>query len=428
MKLLISGGRLIDPRTNLDQAGDILVVDGLIAQVGGKIPVNGARKLDASGLTVAPGLVDLHTHLREPGREDEETVASGTRAAAAGGFTTVTAMANTDPPADNASVIRYLREKAGAEGAVRVEALGAITKGLAGKELAPLAELAGAGARGFSDDGRGVARSDVMRRAFEYARLWDLPLILHCEDADLSSGGQMNEGYWSTFLGLAGMPAAAEEIMIERDLRLAERYGGKVHITHVSTAESVELIRSAKERGVAVTCDVTPHHVTLSEETVAGYDTNFKMNPPLRRREDVDALRRGLADGTIDAVATDHAPHAVQEKEREFGLAPFGVVGLETALGVCLTELVPEVLSLGELLSRLSLHPSEILGLGRGALEPGKPGDVLVFDPDASWTVDPGLFRSLSRNTAFSGRSLRGKVIHTVVGGRAIVEEGEIRC
>lgn len=417
---------MIDPAGGRDELVDVLLEEGIVARIGPGLSASEVETLDASGLVVAPGLIDIHTHLREPGREDEETIATATRAGAAGGFTTLTAMPNTDPCADSAAVLRFLFERAESGGLVRVEAVGSISKGLEGRELAEMAELAAAGACGFSDDGQAVGNPLLMRRALEYSQLVDRPLIVHCEDTTLSQGGQMHEGYWSTLLGLPGIPAAAEERMVERDLRLAEEFGGRIHITHVSTEGSVELIRSAKARGLPVTCDATPHHLVLTDESVASYSANFKVNPPLRSSENVTALRAGLADGTVDVIATDHAPHAVQEKECEFDLAPPGVIGLETALAVCLTELVPEVLDLNSLLGRLTSAPAGVLGLDRGRLQEGAPADLLVFDPGAEWQVEREQFHSKSKNSPFLGRTLRGRVIHTLVGGRTMVREGAL--
>jgi dihydroorotase len=374
--------------------------------------------LEAAGKLVCPGFIDIHVHLREPGYEYKETVASGTRAAAAGGFTAVACMANTQPVNDNRSITDYIRAKAAAEGAVRVYPIGAVTRALGGAELAELAELAEAGCVAFSDDGRCVMNAALYRRAMEYTLPFGTPIISHAEDHHLSRGAAMNEGVVSTELGIAGAPAAAEDIMVARDIVLAELTGAHVHIAHLSTAGAVRLVREAKARGVRVTAEVTPHHLLLTDEAVRSFDANAKMNPPLRTKRDTEVLVEALADGTIDCIATDHAPHAGSEKEGEFDLAAFGIIGLETAVGLLLDRLVkPGILPLATLVSRLSRDPARLLGLPGGSLAPGAAADVTLIDPGATWTVDPAKFQSRSRNTPFGGWSLTGRPWKTIVGG-----------
>ncbi len=418
--ILIRGGRVIDPAASRDGTADVLLVDGEVAAIGPRLIMSGdVDLLDATGCVVAPGFVDLHAHLREPGREDVETIATGARAAVAGGFTSVCAMPNTDPVTDNQAAVGFIVSQARRAGTARVYPIGAVSLGQRGEQLAEFGELVGAGAVAVSDDGRPVATAHLMRTALEYARSFGIPVIDHCEDLSLSAGGAMHEGVVSTRLGLKGIPRTAEEVIVARDVLLAELTGGHVHLAHVSTAGAVAMIRDAKARGVPVTAEVTPHHLALTDTACEGYDTNAKMNPPLREARDVEALRAGLADGTIDCIATDHAPHHYDAKEQEFDNAPFGVVGLETALGVALTELVEGgVLTLPTLVRRLATRPAEIAHLRAGTLADGAPADVVVFDPAATWTVDPAAFFSKSRNTPFAGRALKGVVRWTVVGGR----------
>lgn len=418
--VLLKGGHVVDPSQDHDRVADVLIVDGRIEAIGTELSApDGADVVDVTGKVVAPGLVDVHVHLREPGREDAETVASGARAAAAGGFTAVCAMPNTDPVTDNQAAVGFIVKQAAAAGAARVYPIGAITLGQRGEQLAEFGELVGAGAVAVSDDGRPVVSSHIMRSAIEYAMTFGIPVADHCEDATLAAGGVMHEGLVSTRLGLKGIPSAAEEIMVARDILLAELTGGHVHLCHMSTRGSVDLIRRAKERGVNVTAEATPHHFALTDAACEQYDTNAKMNPPLREQGDVEAIRVALADGTIDAIATDHAPHHYETKEKEFDDAPFGVVGLETALAVGLTELVqPKRLSLPELVRRMSTEPARIFHLPGGTLRRGAPGDVVVFDAKARWAVEPAQFLSLSRNTPFASRELVGVVEHTYVAGR----------
>jgi len=441
-RLLISGGRVVDPASGRDEVADVLVEDGRVARVGRELVANGARVIDAGGLVVAPGFVDLHTHLREPGLEYKEDIASGTRAAARGGFTTVCAMPNTEPAMDTRSVVEFVLRAAGERAAVRVLPVGAVTRGRQGAELAELADLAEAGCVAFSDDGAPVADATVMRRALEYAGGLGLAVIDHCEEPSLARDGVMHEGWVSTRLGLRGQPAAAEEAMVARDIALAQATGAHVHIAHISTRGAVEAVRAAKARGVRVTAEVTPHHLTLTHEAVAfgaggraaelAYETNAKVNPPLRSADDVAACVEGLADGTIDCIATDHAPHAVIEKLCEFDDAAFGISGLETAFALSMRLVHDGRLTLAALVERMTVAPARVLGLGRsvpgiGTLAEGAPADVVVLDPEATWVVDPQRFASKGRNTPLAGSELRGRVIATIAGGRVVFEhEGEL--
>jgi dihydroorotase len=420
--LLIRGGRVIDPSQGHDGVADVLIADGRIADVGrGLGAPDGAELMDGKGMVVAPGLIDLHVHLREPGREDVETIATGARAAAAGGFTAVCPMPNTDPVTDNQAAVGFIVKQAQAAGAARVYPIAAVSLGQKGKQLAEFGELVGAGAVAVSDDGHPVASSHLMRMALAYARTFGIPVADHCEDPTLKAKGVMHEGLVSTRLGLHGIPAAAEEIMVARDLLLAELTGGHIHLCHMSTRGSVELIRRAKDKGIHVTAEATPHHLTLTDAACEGYNTNAKMNPPLRQAADVTALRSALKEGTIDVIATDHAPHHYDAKEREFDDAPFGIVGLETALGLGLTELVGSgLLTLPELVDRMSTTPARVYHLPGGSLKRGSPADVVVFDPAERWKVDPERFFSKSRNTPYGGRELTGRVLRTVVGGRTV--------
>ena len=422
MSLLIRHGRVINPATKLDTVADVLVQDGVIRQIGPGLPApEGAEVVDAAGKIVCPGLIDIHVHLREPGHEYKETVATGTRAAAAGGFTAVCCMANTNPVNDTGSITEYILDRARGEGRVHVYPIGAVTRGLRGEELSELAELAEAGCVAFSDDGRAVLNPALYRRAMEYTLPFGTPLISHAEDPSLSGGGVMNEGVVSTELGLPGAPAAAEEVMVARDIILAEMTGAHVHLAHLSTAGAVRLVREAKARGVRVTAEVTPHHLVLTEDAVRTYDPNTKMNPPLRTKRDVEALIEALADGTIDCIATDHAPHALSEKEGEYDRAAFGVVGLETAVAVLLDRLVGAgLLPLVTLIARLSSDPARVLSLPGGSLAPGARADITLLDLERELTVDPPRFLSRSRNTPFAGWRLRGGPWMTIVGGRRV--------
>ena len=427
--VLIKGGRVIDPASKLDGVRDVLVVGGKIKKVTSnqKPETGGTQVVDAKGCLVLPGLIDMHAHLRDPGRPDKETIASGSRAAALGGFTTVCCMANTDPPIDNPAVVEYILAKAKAEAAVNIFPIASVTKGLKGGELAEMGRCFAEGAVAFSDDGNSVMRADVMRRALEYARQFGVAVVAHCEDANLSSGGAMNESYLSTEIGLPGISSLSEEIMVARDIMLAREYG-RVHLAHISSAGSVKLIRQAKREGVPVTCETCPHYFALTEEAVKDYDTNAKVNPPLKSKADVRAILRGLKDGTIDVIATDHAPHNIEEKNVEFDSAANGMVGLETALALVLTRLVDtRILTLKQAAEKLTSAPARILKLtGKGTLHVGADADVIVVDPRAEWIVDPSKFASKSRNTPFSGWKLKGKVIYTIVGGRIVVREGKL--
>jgi dihydroorotase len=419
VRQLLKGGRVVDPVSGVDERLDVLIEDGRVSRVARGIAAEGAERLDVSGCVVCPGFLDMHVHLREPGQEWKETVETGTRAAAVGGFTGVACMPNTEPVHDTRSVTEFLVTRARSHGSVTVHPIGCVTKGQRGEELAEMHDMLEAGARAFSDDGRPIGSSLVMRRALEYSRIFDVPIIDHCEDAVLVDGGVANEGLVTTRLGLRGWPGIAEEIMVQRDLLLAEYTGGHVHIAHASTAGTIELVRQAKRRGVRVTCEVTPHHLVLTDEAIGDYDTNAKMNPPLRAAEDCRALVRGLADGTVDAIATDHAPHHVDEKCVEFALAPFGVVGLETAVAIVLDRLVHrEAIPLARAIELLSSGPARILRLDRGTLRPGCVADVTVLDLERTTTVRPEEFRSKGRNTPFGGWELRGAPVLTIVGGQ----------
>ncbi len=420
--IFIRGGRVIDPSRGTDATGDLLLRNGKIeAQGPGLGRPDDAEIIEAAGRVVAPGLIDLHVHLREPGQEDVETVATGAMAAAAGGFSAVCAMPNTDPVTDNQAAVGFIVSQAQRAGKARVYPIGAISLGQQGQQLAEFGELVGAGAVAVSDDGKPVVSSHLMRTALEYARTFGIPVADHCEDPTLAAGGAMHEGLVSTRLGLKGVPAAAEEIMVARDILLAELTGGHVHLCHMSTRGSVELIRRAKDKGLRVTAEACPHHFTLTHEAAEGYNTNAKMNPPLREPEDREAIRQGLRDGTIDVICTDHAPHHYDAKEREFDDAPNGIIGLETALGLGLTELVHGgLLDLPTLVTRMSTMPAKIFRLPGGTLAPGSAGDVVIIDPDVQWTVDPTAFYSKSRNTPFGGRHLRGRADVTIVRGQVV--------
>ncbi len=424
MSLLIKNGRVVDPASSLDAVQDVLISGARIERVGPDLPAAaGTTVLDATGKIVCPGFIDIHVHLREPGYEYKETVATGTRAAAAGGFTAVCCMANTQPVNDNRSITDYIRAKAAVEGIVRVYPIGAVTRGLRGEELAELAELAEAGCVAFSDDGKCVMNAALYRRAMEYTLPFGAPIISHAEDHELSRGTAMHEGVVSTELGVPGAPAAAEDIIVARDILLAELTGAHVHIAHLSTAGAVRLVRDAKARGIRVTAEVTPHHLLLTEDAVRTFDANAKMSPPLRSKRDTEVLLEALVDGTIDCIATDHAPHAGSEKEGEFDRAAFGIVGLETAVGLLLDRLVkPGALPLGTLISRMSRDPARLLGLPGGSLAPGAAADLTLIDPGAAWTVDPAKFASKSRNTPFGGWSVTGRPWKTIVGGSIVWE------
>lgn len=421
--LAITGGRVIDPESRLDRIADIFVQDGLIKEISSRKTTTkiGAKEvIDAKGKIVVPGLIDMHAHLREPGREDEETIYTGSCAAVAGGFTSVCCMPNTEPPIDNQEAVKFVYAKA-KEAKCKIFCVGAVTKGEKGEELTEILDLVQAGVVAISDDGKPVSNSQMMRNALEYCKMFGLPVISHCEDLNLSSGGVMHEGFVSTSLGMNGIPSIAEEVMVARDLKLAEFTGGRVHIAHVSTQGSVDLIREAKKRGIKVTCEATPHHFTLTDEAVKTFDTNAKVNPPLRTKKDVEAIKKGLLDGTIDSIATDHAPHSVEEKEVEFDFAPFGMVGLETALGLVVTELVnKKILTWPQAVAKLTINPSRILNLKGGRIKRDFPADLTIIDPKASWIVNPSQFKSKSKNSPFSGKKLWGKVCYTMVDGKIV--------
>lgn len=432
MNYCLKNGRLIDPAAGRDCSVDILVIDGKISRVGPSLAgpsltgqaAAGCEIIDASPYVVLPGLIDLHVHLREPGEEDKETIASGTRAAAKGGFTSVVAMPNTKPPADNGSVLAFVRAKAAEAKAARVYPVGNITKGGEGQELAEMGDLVANGAVAFSDDGRSVMNAELARNAFRYGQLFGKPFLLHCEDENLSAGGQMHEGFTSTRLGLKGYPSTAEEVMVAREILLAEETGARIHIQHLSSKRSVDLLREAKKRGVKVTAEVTPHHLILTDEVVADYYTTTKVNPPLRTEEDREALRAGLLDGTIDLIATDHAPHTREEKNQEFGRAPFGMIGLETALGLILTEFYHTgILSLAKIVDLLSLAPARLLGIPGGTLAEGSPADLILVALDREWEVKEEEFLSKSVNSPFIGWKLKGKAVATMIGGEWVYKE-----
>lgn len=422
--LVIRGGTLIDPANGVHGPHDLVISDGVVAQVldpGAPAPAaDVAETIDATGAWVVPGLIDMHVHLREPGYEYKETIETGSRAAVAGGFTAVACMANTNPVNDNAAVTEFIRERAAACGLTRVYPIGAVSRGLGGEQLAEIGEMHAAGIVGVSDDGMPIMDGGLMRRALEYAAMFDLPVIVHEQDDCIAGEGVMHEGSISMRLGLRGVPAAAEEAMIARDLALLARTGGRLHVAHISTAGAVDLIRHAKRRGLPVTAEVTPHHFTLTDESVDGYNTNAKMNPPLRTRADVDAVRAGIADGSIDVIATDHAPHHRDEKDVEFDRAANGIVGLETALPLTLRLLDETAIGIETLVRAMSTNPAHVLGVPGGSLGVGSPGDVTVIDPARRWVIDPARFLSRSRNTPFGGLTVRGVATHTIVGGRVV--------
>ena len=424
VNLLIRGGRIIDPSQGIDAVGDLFISEGKIAwlsmQKARPLPDN-YHVIEARGMVVCPGFIDLHCHLRQPGFEEKETIATGTRAAAKGGFTTVCCMPNTRPPMDKAEVVKYVKSVAAKEGIVRVLPIGCITEGREGSELADFGELSVSGVVAFSDDGSPVMDSLIMRHALEYSQESGLPIIDHCEDLAFSQDGVMNEGSLATKLGLKGMPACAEESMVARDIRLSRLVGGRLHIAHVSTAGSVKLIRGAKEEGLSITAEVTPHHLTLSEEAVVGYNTNAKVSPPLRMAEDVEALISGLKEGVLDAIATDHAPHAAKDKNCDFTTAAFGISGFETALGSLMGLVHRGKLDLVTLISKLTGEPASILRrTDLGKLKPSVVADVVIFDPEAEWVVNPSEFISKGKNTPLVGAVLKGKVIATVYGGEVV--------
>ena len=418
MSILIKNGRVIDPASGTDRVADVLIVDGKIAGVAPGLSAAGAEVFDASGLVVAPGFIDMHVHLREPGFEHAETIESGARAAAAGGFTSICAMPNTKPVNDNATVTSYIVDKARRMAVVNVFPIGAITKGSQGGELAAIGAMKAAGAVAVSDDGRPVMNSRVMRRAMEFARSYGLPVIDHCEDLNLSAGGDMHEGALSVRWGLRGIPSASEDVMVARDLVLAQLTGARFHVAHISTRNAVAMVEYARLQGLPVTCEATPHHFSLTDQDMLPYDSNYKMKPPLRAACDRSAVVEGIAAGTVSAIATDHAPHAGSDKMQEFEQCPFGIIGLETALGSALEELVhPGKITLNRLVELFTTGPECVLGLGRGTLSPGAPGDVTVFGMDFQWTYDVNQSCSRSRNSPFHGHTFRGGPVATVANG-----------
>ena len=417
-KRLIKGGRIIDPASRIDRVGDLLLAEGKVARIDRAITDFDAEVIDAAGLIVCPGLIDLHVHFREPGDEYEETIASGSEAAVAGGFTAVVCMPNTKPALDDEAAIEFVYRQASRADLCNVYPVGAITKNREGQELAEMGHMVRAGAVGFSDDGNGVASTRVMLRAMQYVRMFDKPILQHCEDPDVSSDGAMNGGTTATRLGVPGLSPIAEELMIQRDLTLVRETGARYHVQHVSTARAVELVRRAKAAGLPVTTEVCPHHLLLTEEACGTYDTNYKVNPPLRTQADVEACLAGVVDGTIDCLVTDHAPHGLQEKELEFLDAPFGIISLECALALFIKALIdPGLLDWPALIERLTCRPAAVLALGKGTLAPGADADVTLIDPQLDWTVDVKQFASKSRNCPYDGWALKGRAVATIVGG-----------
>lgn len=427
MKLMLKGGRVINPAQNFDAIADVLVQDGVIAAVGKNLPVEDAVIYDASGLVVAPGLVDMHVHLREPGLEAKEDIRSGTMASAAGGFTTIACMPNTKPVVDNAAIVAGLLQRAQTDGLVNVKIIGALSKDQAGQEMAEIGDMVLNGAVAISDDGHYVNSAELMKNALEYAGMFGTPVISHAEDETLVGDGFMHEGAVSARLGLKGRPSVAEDIAVARDILLAEYTGASLHIAHVSSKGAVELIRQAKQRGVKVTAEATPHHLSMTDEAVAGFDSATKVAPPLRSRDHVDALLEGLKDGTIDVIASDHAPHAYEEKDREYRYAPSGFTGLETSLGVILTHLYhSNQFTMMEIISRMSTIPAKILNLDAGDLKIGSVADITVIDPEYEWVVDSSTFYTKGKHTPFEGKKLKGKAVATLVGGKFVMQNGEV--
>jgi dihydroorotase len=427
MEILVKNGRIIDPSQNMDTKGDLLVEKGKVSRIGGSINKKSAVEIDAQGRIVTPGFIDLHAHLREPGREDKETIETGLAAAVAGGFTTVCAMPNTEPPCDNQAQVRFLYDRAAGVKLANLLPVGTITQGRKGEAMTEMSEMKKAGCFAVSDDGDSIHDAGLMRRVLEYASMVDLLVISHCEDKMLAGGGVMHEGYWSTALGLGPIPAEAESTIVERDICLAELAGARLHIAHVSAAKSVEIIRQAKKRGVKVTAEVTPHHFSLTDEQIKSFNTDLKVNPPLRSIDDVKAIKKGLKDGTIDAIATDHAPHLESEKEKEFDYAPFGMIGLETALSLAVMNLVAEkIIDWSDLVRKLSMNPAKILKYERGTLREGAVADIAVIDPEEEWGYTRDKVRSLSRNSPFLGQRMKARVTDVIVGGRVVLKDREL--
>ena len=431
MTVLIKNGIVIDPANNINIANDILIIKGIIKSIEppGKLNTNNLDNpliIDAKGCIVCPGLIDMHVHFREPGFEYKETIESGCQSAVAGGFTSVAVMPNTNPVNDNRSVTELILSLAKSKGGIKVHPIGAITEGLAGKRLSEMADLRDAGAIAFSDDGCPVMNNELMRRAFEYSKMFNLPLIQHSEMLDLTEGGCMNEGAVSTELGLKGMPTEAEDIMVYRDIALLEKTGGRLHVAHISSGNSVDLVRHAKAKGLPVTCEVAPHHFTLTDEAVRGYDTNTKMSPPLRSTKDIEKIKEGLKDGTIDIIATDHAPHDIIDKQVEYQNACFGIVGLETALPLTLKLVDEKILSMSDAIRKLTATPAQIFNLDAGNLSIGSEADVLIFNPDIKYSIDVSKFHSKSKNSPFDGWKVKGKVLHTLARGKVIYTDPDL--
>lgn len=427
MVRIIKNGRVLDPANRLDKVCDILIEDGKIAKVGADLSVAGAEIIDAAGKVVTPGLIDMHVHLREPGQEAKEDFVSGSRAAAAGGYTTIATMPNTKPVVDNAALVRSLQKRAAEESMVHIAIIGALTKGQRGEELAELGDMTEAGAVAFSDDGHYVQRAKVLLNGLDYLRAFDKVIINHDEDTTLIEEGCMNEGHRSAMLGVKGRPTVAEDIAVDRDILLAEYADARVHVAHISSARAVDMVRQAKKRGVKVTAEVTPHHLTLTDDCVDLTDSATKVNPPLRRQADVDAMVEGLKDGTIDAIVTDHSPHAEEEKDREYCLAPSGFPGLETALGVLLTELYHTgKLDLNTLISKMTAEPAKLFALSGGTLSVGSPADIAILDLDREWTVEAENFYTRGTHSPFVGRRLKGRAVMTMVDGQVVMRDGKI--
>jgi len=427
--LRITNGRVIDPAQNIDQVADVWIQNDRVISIGSRSPLPADRTIDAAGMIVCPGLIDMHVHLREPGREEDETILTGTRSAIAGGVTSVACMPNTEPPIDSQAAAEFVRMQANRAGYANVFPIGTISKNREGKELAEIGGLVEGGAVAFTDDGSPVVSSEIMRRALEYTRMFNKAVLSHSEDLELTRGGVMHEGFESMRLGLRGMPAAAEEIMVYREIALAEVTGGRMHILHVSTAGSVELIRRARQRGVRVTGEACPHHFTLTDECLHSFDSNFKMAPPLRTKDDIQAIIAGLVDGTLDVIATDHAPHAPEKKMREFDQTPNGIIGLETLLPISIKALIdPGFLSWSKLIEKMTIQPAKVLSIDheRGSLHPGKFADVTIIDPDVPWAIDVNAFQSKSRNCPWHGEKVRGRARTVIVGGRVKMEDGAI--
>lgn len=427
MKLLLKGGRVINPAEKFDKIADVLVEDGKIKEIGENLAADGAEVYDATGKVVTPGLIDLHVHFREPGQEAKEDFESGANAAAAGGFTTVCTMPNTKPAVDDAAMVRSLEKRAEDVAKVHVKIIGAVTKGQQGKELAELGDMIEAGAVAFSDDGHYDQKAKVLLNAFDYLHTFDKVIVNHDEETSLVEDGVMNEGHRSAMLGLKGRPTVAEDIAVARDIMLAEYAGSRVHVAHISSARAVDIVRQAKKRGVRVTCEVTPQHLTMTDECVNLFDTSTKINPPLRAQKDCDALLEGLKDGTIDAIVTDHSPHAQEDKDREYIYAPSGFPGLETSLGIMLTDLYhADKLDLPTIIAKMTSEPAKVFGMDTGTLTVGKSADITVIDPELSWTVDEKKFYTKGSHSPFIGRELKGKAVLTVVAGKIVMQDGEV--